>query len=205
MLCYIKNMSQAALNRITYELTEIGHSLTSYAELGLSIDDAAVAKLGQVVGDDVFGAEAAKLAVGTDKKDLVIAQSDETKALSMEFVRPVIHTLFANSARALGAWAVYGVNRYDKVGGRFEPHMDSAATTVAIVTVCGRRTMDIYRRYSDQNAAKPDTFRDIEYVVELGPGSVMLIDGQLDPPHSVTCTQAPSLSVIVDIPDLLRT
>jgi hypothetical protein len=197
-------MSREALDRITYELTEIGHALTSYAELGLDFNEAAITRLQEVVGNDVFGAEAAKLAKNTDKKDMIIAQSAETLALSTEFVRPAIHTLFADSSRALGTWALYGVNRYDKIGGTFEPHMDSAATTVAIVTLCGIRSMDIYRRYPDQNAAKPETFRDIEYTVELKPGSIMLIDGQLDPPHAVTCLEAPSLSVIVDVPDLLR-
>ncbi|MEO7364170.1 MAG: hypothetical protein ABIV43_01530 [Candidatus Saccharimonadales bacterium] len=107
-------MSREVLSRITDELTEVGHSLTYYSDLGLNFDLLAVTKLCEVVGKDFYGAQAAKLAENTDKKDLVIAQSDETLRLSTEFVSPVIDTLLAGSAQALGSWALYGVNRYDK-------------------------------------------------------------------------------------------
>lgn len=69
------------------------------------------------------------------------------------------------------------------MGGGFEPHMDSVSTTLAVVTLCGVRSVDIYRRSQDHLSTRLETFRNVEYVKQLEPGSIMLIDGQLDSPH----------------------
>jgi hypothetical protein len=197
-------MAYEVLERITNELTEVGHSVTSYSELGLDFDEIAVSRLREVVEGDTFDAEAAELTTDIDTNKMIIARGADTLRLGTAFVRPVMETLFADSPKALGKWALYAVNRYDEEGSRFAPHKDSVGGTVVVATLVGRRSMDIYRRYPDQREDRPETFREIEHTVELGPGSIMIIDGYLDPPHAVRCLEALSISAVVDIPDLLR-
>lgn len=197
-------MSPKVLERITYELTEVGHSVTSYAELSLYFDEAAVSRLREVVGSDTFDAEAAKLTSDVETNKMIIARGTDTLKIGTELVRPIMETLFADSPKALGKWALYAVNRYDEEGSRFAPHKDSVGGTVIVASLVGRRSMDIYRRYPDQREDRPETFKEIDYTVELGPGSVVIIDGYLDPAHAVLCLEAPSISAVVDIPDLLR-
>lgn len=196
-------MANKVLRRITEELTEIGHAVTSYEELGLDFDEQAVATLSEVVGKDVYGEQALQLVENTENTtNMIIAQGADTLRLGTDFVRPVIETLFAGSPRTLGKWALYAINRYE-AGGTFEPHMDSVGASVVVASISGVREMDIYKREADQLPEKPETYRVVERTLELYPGVIVILDGQLDPPHAVRCIE-PSLSAVIDVPDLLR-
>lgn len=196
-------MSSEVLQRISTDLSEVGHSVTSYDELGVEFDEAAASELVRVVGRDVFDPDALQHVTNIDDmQGMIIAKGAETLRLGKTFMEPVVAALFRHNPQALNGWSLYGLNRYD-AGGTFEPHMDSTGGTVIVATLSGERELDVYRREPDQHHDHPETFREIEYTRWLGRGSILLVDGELDPPHAVRCI-TPSASTVVDVPVLLR-
>ncbi len=198
-------VSTHALARITSELSAIGFSLTSYSELGLLFDAAAVEDMHKVVGADEFDADAAANVDNMDDmRDMAIARGMDTLRVGSEFATPLMDLLLYEDPLERNDWSLYAINRYDKVGASFEPHMDPPRGTVIVVSVSGRRSLGIYRRDADQTEDRPETFREIERSLLLVPGSILLIDGELGPPHEARCLEAPSLSLVIDVPFSMR-
>lgn len=196
-------MSSEVLERISAELSEVGHSITSYDDLGVEFDEAAASQLIGVVGQDVFDPDALQNVTNVDDmQKMIIAKGPVTLRLGRSFMEPIVMALFHHDQQALDGWSLYGLNRYE-AGGTFEPHMDSTKGTVVVATLCGERELDVYRREPGQRHDRPETFKEIEYRRRLGRCSILLLDGELDPPHAVRCT-VPSVSTVVDVPRLLR-
>jgi alkylated DNA repair dioxygenase AlkB len=144
------------------------------------------------------GAQALELTKHVDKRRMAVVQDEHCLALGRRFVDPLVGSLFADSERARANWSIYGVNRYE-TGGSFGSHRDSVGATVLIVTASGLRDFSVFEQEGS------DGLNQIERTFELGPGSVMILDGQLDPRHAVSCRVGPSVSAVLDVPDLLRT
>ncbi|HMT19159.1 MAG TPA: hypothetical protein PKD20_02585 [Candidatus Saccharibacteria bacterium] len=193
-------MLNNTLNRITNAMVTDGYALTSYAELGLPFDVAAVKQMQRVVEEDVFDPDAQ---AGVDNlenmKSMIIARSKKTLDIGRAFVAPAVDLLLTNNPNARDEWELYGINRYDKIGATFEPHIDPRGRLVIVASATGARILSIYRRDFDQDEHKPETFRVIDHTVIVRPGDLFLIDGEFGPPHAVECLEAPSMSVVADV------
>lgn len=190
-------MGSNKLERITYELDTKGFSVSSYDDLGLVFDSELVEKLCQASASASFSPAAAELTKHIEKQKMTMVQDESALAFGRLLVGPVVETLFAHSPRALKGWSLYAMNRYE-AGGKLGSHQDSVGSTVLVATVSGVRKFDVYKRGQAAIAGQ------IEESFLLSPGSIMLLDGQADPEHSVECIEGPSLSAVFDVPDLLR-
>lgn len=196
-------MSIEVMDRVTADLIADGCALTSLTELGLSFDEDQVAELCEVVRHDGFDpVAAANVDDMNNMKSMVIARGEDTLRLGTELVRPIMDELLISNPEALGKWSLYAFNRYDQVGGTFEPHMDPPGRLVVVASVVGVRSLGIYRKDPDQREDRPETFRVIDRHVLLNPGAIFLIDGEFGPPHEVRCLEAPSMAAVIDVPDV---
>lgn len=185
------------LQRITFELDTSGYSLTSYDQLGLEFDTDLAVRLCDVAAEGDFSSTAADLTKHIGKKLMTMVQDERALSFGRELVSPVVDTLFAGSPRARRDWQVYAMNHYE-TGGELGVHRDSVGSTVVVVTASGVRNFDVYKQESEGSP------NEIEHSFLLRAGSVMIIDGQIDPSHSVSCIEGPSVSAVLDVPDLLR-
>jgi len=190
----IRLMIKNELHRVSTELDTNGYSLTSFDQLGLKFDPDLAAELCATVEKFGSGQAALELTKHIEKKDMTIVQDEQALALGRLMVKPAVDALFAETPRALNNWALYGVNRYE-TGGAFGAHQDSTGATVLIVTASGVRNFDVYKKGQDG---------EVERSFLLKAGSVMILDGQMDPSHAVSCIEGPSVSAVLDVPDLLR-
>lgn len=199
----MNTIQEGLLKRVSSDLINDGCALTSFSELGVTPDEELTSDLCKAVQLDVFDPEArTNVDDIRNMRSMVIARGDETLRLGTEYVRPLMSSLLSSVDPTLGKWSLYAVNRYDEVGATFEPHMDPPGGLVVIAGIIGVRSLGLYRRDPDQQQDRPETFRVIDRYVTLDPGSVFLLDSQSGPPHEVECLEAPSLSAIVDVPDI---
>jgi len=181
----------AELARITTDLEQRGWAQTTFDALGLEIDAAAVERLAKACEGKPSGTEALKLTEHVDKERMTIVQDEECLADGRDFARPAVDSLFQDSPRARATWSLYGLNRYE-TGGHFGEHQDSTGSTVLIVSITGRRELTVGEGAAAQR-------------VGMTPGTITLLDAQHDPVHAVRCTEGPSISAVLDVPDMLRT
>jgi hypothetical protein len=163
-----------------------GYVLTSYTELGLFLDAALADELCTATATAEFGPDAAELTKHIDKQAMRMVQDERALLLGTRLVAPVVDSVFHASPRARSNWRLYALNRYE-TGGSLGEHRDSVGSTVFVVTFSGVRE-----------------FRVQGSTLVLEPGTVVILDGQHDLPHSVVCVKGPSVSAIFDVPDLLR-
>lgn len=185
------------LHRIASELGTIGYSVTSFDRLAVPFDEDLAADLSEATMLKGSGVRALELTKHVEKQRMTIVQDEHCLALGRRFVNPVVDALFAESKRARASWTIYGVNRYE-TGGSFGWHKDSVGATVLIVTASGLRDLSVFKDGGREG------IEGHEQTFELGAGSVMVMDGQLDPGHAVSCRVGPSVSAVLDVPDLLR-
>lgn len=187
------------ISRITHDLDTNGYALTSYDQLGLPFDPSLVGRLCAAAAEGTFSQAAADLTKHIEKSNMAMVQDERALVLGRELVRPVVETLFTESDKARQNWNLYAMNRYDKPGASLGSHQDSVGSTVLVVTASGVRDFNIHERpeYEGQQTPIKETYR-------VEPGSIMILDAQADPAHSVGCVEGPSVSAVLDVPDMLR-
>jgi hypothetical protein len=195
MLLMINN----ELQRVTHELDTNGYSLTSYDQLGLEFNADLVGRLCTAAAEGTFSASAADLTKHIEKQNMAMVQDENALKLGRLLVAPVVETLFQTSPRARANWNLYAMNRYDAGGAMLGAHQDSVGATVMVVTASGVRDFNVYRKEPEHGV-----FKEIEQSFRLEPGSVMILDAQVDPGHAVACIEGPSVSAVLDVPDMLR-
>jgi len=178
------------LQRIAVELEEHGFAQTTFDRLGLDFDHEAAGRISSTCENKSSGEEALKLTEHVPKDGMIIVQDKACIRDGQAFVRPVVDVLFRDSPRARASWSLYGLNRYE-TGGFFGEHQDSTGATVLIVSVTGRRELTVGVGSAAQRVA-------------MAPGDITLLDAQHDPVHTVRCTEGPSISAVLDVPDMLR-
>lgn len=189
-------MSKNEIYRVTQELDERGYSLTSYDQLDLPFDTELTDILCEAAARGSFSPSAADLTKHIEKQNMIMAQDDEVLRLGRLLVSPVVERFFGDNPHALGAWSLYAMNRYEE-GGKLGSHQDSVGSTVFVATVSGVRKFDVYRRISVDSEVLDESF-------VLSPGSIMILDGEIDPSHAVECLEGPSVTAVFDVPELLR-
>lgn len=186
-------------NRIAVELDKNSYALTSYKKLGLPFSPTLVGQLCTAAAEGAFSAAALDLTKHIEKSGMVMVQEEKTLALGRQLVRPVVELLFAESPRAVENWNLYAMNRYDTPGASLGSHQDSVGSTVLVVTASGVRDFNVHERPSFEGEQTP-----IASTIRVMPGDIMILDAQADPAHSVACLEAPSVSAVLDVPDMLR-
>jgi hypothetical protein len=192
-------MIKNELQRITDELDTKGYTQTSYDRLELEFDSNLIGRLCMAAAKGTFSESAADLTKHIKKQNMVMVQDEEALQLGRLLVAPVVNTLFYESSRARRDWNLYAMNRYDGPGASLGAHQDSVGSTVLVVTASGVRNFDVYKREPEYGV-----FKEVEESFRLEPGSVMILDAQADPGHAVACIEGPSVSAVLDVPDLLR-
>lgn len=187
------------LSRITQELGDRGYTLTSYERLGLPFDPKLVGELCTAAAAGTFSPSAADLTKHIEKSGMVMVQDETALDLGRRLVRPVVEAIFHESPHALSNWSLYAMNRYDAPAASLGSHQDSVGSTVLVVTASGVRDFNIHERPEFVGQETP-----IKETIRVEPGSIMILDAQADPAHSVTCVEGPSVSAVLDVPDLLR-
>lgn len=180
----------AELQRIAADLEERGWAHTTFNALGLTVDTDAVARIESACKNKPSGAEALKLTEHVSKARMTLVQDEGCIADGRAFVSPAVDLLFRDSARARATWTLYALNCYED-GGHFGEHQDSTGSTVLIVSLTGRRELIVGGCPGAQ-------------VVEMAPGSITILDAEHDPVHAVRCIEGPSISAVLDVPDMLR-
>lgn len=186
------------LRRVAQKLDDCGYALTSFDALEQELDVELASQLCELTACGEFSASAAELTERIKKQKMTMIQHEDAIAIGGQIVRSAVETIFNQSQRALQEWRLYALNRYEK-GGSLGAHQDSVGSTVIVITISGQRILDIYRK-----ERKYELFREIECSFTLNAGSMMILDGESDPGHAVRCTRGPSVSAVVDVPDLLR-
>jgi len=174
-----------AINVLGQQLRNTGSALTSWVELGLVYDEAGAGEVIRTVPEDLVWPH------DDEVKRSARAWSPACKAAAMVFARPVIDSLFEGDdyERARRDAHLFGVNYYENAS-VFPKHRDfnnSDLSTAVILSLSGVRRL------------KAD---DITY--RLKPFSILLLDGAINPEHLAVCEEGPSVSVVVDVPGLLR-
>lgn len=187
------------LTRITQELDGKGYTLTSYERLGLPFDSKLVGELCTAAAMGTFSPAAADLTKHIEKSNMAMVQDEAALELGRRLVRPVVETIFHGNTHALDKWSLYAMNRYDAPAASLGSHQDSVGSTVLVVTASGVRDFNIHERPEFVGQETP-----IKETIRVEPGSIMILDAQADPAHSVTCVEGPSVSAVLDVPDLLR-
>lgn len=187
------------LTRITQELDDKGYTLTSYEKLGLPFDPKLVGELCTAAAAGTFSPAAADLTKHIEKSNMAMVQDEAALELGRRLVRPVVEAIFHESPQALDGWSLYAMNRYDAPAASLGSHQDSVGATVLVVTASGTRDFNIHERPESVGQQTP-----IKETIRVEPGSIMILDAQADPAHSVTCVEGPSVSAVLDVPDLLR-
>jgi hypothetical protein len=199
LISIILLMIRTETSRIAEELDTKGYTLTSYDKLGLPFDPSLVGKLCTAAAGGTFSAAAADLTKHIEKSGMAMVQDESALVLGRQLVRPVVESLFADSPKALAGWNLYAMNRYDAPGASLGSHQDSVGSTVLVVTASGKRDFNIHERPSFNGEQTP-----ITETIQVVPGDIMILDAQADPAHSVACVEAPSVSAVLDVPDMLR-
>jgi hypothetical protein len=192
-------MSTSETLRIATELDTVGYSLTTYADLGLPFDETLAEKITLASAGAEFSPAAADLTKHIEKQHMTMVQEEEVLSMGRLIVAPVVDALFVGSPSALSNWNLYALNRYESVGA-LGAHQDSVGSTVFVATLAGEREFYIHR-IIDGPAQK---YGEVIDSFTLSPGSIVVLDGHIDPAHSVACLQSPSVSAVFDVPDLLR-
>lgn len=185
--------------RIAEELDTVGYALTTYERLGLPFDSVLVGRLCTAAVEGTFSAAAADLTKHIEKSSMAMVQEEDALVLGRQLVRPVVEMLFAETPSAIAKWNLYAMNRYDAPGASLGSHQDSVGSTVLVITASGVRDFNIHERPSFEGQQTP-----ITNSIRVVPGDIMILDAQADPAHSVACVEAPSVSAVLDVPDMLR-
>jgi hypothetical protein len=189
-------MAKNEVERIAIELETRGYCRTFFGLLGLSLDPDLTGRICDQAALGTFGESAAKLTEHVTKSDMAMIRDRDLRHMGHMLMNPVIEALFAPAQPT--NWELYTVNRYDTVGATLGSHQDHIGTTVLIATVHGSRQLDIL------NTPEPDVFDGVKESFTLATGSIMIMDPEADPGHAITCLEAPSISVVAGIPELIR-
>ncbi len=179
----------AHTNNITslgVELRTKGSAETSWAELGIPYCESWADEVIRTIPEHLVGGDFVE---GIRRE--AISMSRPCRTAAMEFARPVIGALFEGDdfEKAREKAYLFNVNYYetDAFKGGHRDFNNSDTMTAIVLTICGRRKLTA-------EGTKHDQAR----------GSIVLIDGGVNPWHSVICEEGPSVSVVVDVPELLR-
>lgn len=181
---------EAELQRINVEPEERGFAQTTFDGLGLEFDRDAAGRISSACEGRSSGEEALKLTEHVAKDGMIIVQDEACLREGQVLVRPAVDVLFHDSPSARATWSLYGINRYE-TGGLFGEHQDSTGATVLIVSITGHRELTVGVGSEARRVA-------------MAPGDITLLDAQHDPVHAVRCTEGPSISAVLDVPDVLR-
>jgi len=185
-------MKTPEVQRIAGELAGIGHTLSSFDQLGIADFEALAVDLRSVVAqNEQFSPEQAALRTG-----MVMCKDPLSKEAGRRMVRPVLAALFADKPAALEGWDMYTVNHY-QTGDFYPSHQDYVNGTVVVITAEGERLIEVYDKELED-----DVFRTVNTTYELRPGSILVLNGFMDIGHTATCTLGPSISVVGDVPEL---
>jgi hypothetical protein len=192
-------MALGELQRLAEELTEAGYALTSYADIGLELDVVLAQQLSETALKGIFSPDAAKLTERIEKQKMTMVQDELSIKLGRQMVAPIVEALFVSNKEAVEGWDLYAMNCYQE-GGGLGVHQDSVEKTVLVVTASGARRFDVYNRNEKEEAG----FTQPERSFLLNVGSIMILDAEADPGHSIECIEGPSVSAVLDIPALIR-
>lgn len=179
-------MTISAVDLMGERLKTTGYHLTSWGELGLPYN--------QTLAEQIIATAPEKLIERPQKEDGTrlnsISISSTCVEAARDLARPVVERLFDSDFHdeARNSWELFAVNYYQP-GDSFPPHTDfqePTPATVIILSLSGIRPFKV----SGQNYA-------------LEPSSIMLLNCAVNPLHSVGLMQGESVSVVVDVPDLI--
>jgi len=176
--------------RVGQQLDEIGHALTSFEQLGIEQYEALAIDLVTAIRSTDQYREANE----TGRTGMLMFREDAPLEAGRSLAQPVVETLFAGRAEAIRAMGMYAVNHYEE-GDFFNPHQDHFDGTVMIMTPMGRRKFDVYRKEPED-----DVFKEVSHSYDLGPGSIVLLNGYRNLGHAAKCIEGPSISVVADVP-----
>lgn len=195
-------MSAPEIGRVSSELLFPGYSLTSFDALGLGLSLNDVDELCTMV-DASAGSDAALEAVKhIEKQGMTIIQDDDCVNRGMQLMDPAVKTLFAGTDGGEG-WSLFGINRY-AAGATFGPHVDNVGKTVLIMTLRGERILDIHEKIEDKREEEGYIFGRVLDTIALRLGSIMILDRDADPGHAVRISLTDSISMVADVPGILR-
>lgn len=192
----------AELTRIAHDLEQVGYAVTSYEALGVDFDAVAARSLDQAVVSAQESAEALEVVKHITKQAMTIVQDPRCMELGRGLIQPAIGALLVDrpEQEQETLWTLFGLNRYEQ-GGQFGPHRDDVSASVLVVTVSGSRNFDLYKTTA---TSRQDELTDVEASFSLGPGSILILDGEKDPGHAISDTPEASVVAVADIPFILR-
>lgn len=178
------------VSRVSQQLDQVGHALTSFEAIGI-LQYEALAKdlLTAVEATDQY-----REARDEGRTGMLMFRESEPLEKGRRLIRPVVEILFEGNPEAIDALGMYAINHYE-TGDFFNPHQDHFDGTVMIMTPLGQRRFDVYRKEPED-----DVFEEINESYVLGPGSIMVLNGYKNLGHAATCLDGPSISVVADVP-----
>lgn len=178
-------MAVTEIDLIGEQLKATGYYKTSWEELGLEYDADAI----QAVFDAIPNVPPRVVDIDEMPIKCTITNS-ECDAAIQRLGAPVIEYLFSGIQNqfARERRRVFGANYY-LTGDFFTHHKDyrrPEIMTAVVLSLSGVRNLVV----SGQGH-------------RMEPGSIMLIDGMHNPVHSAQCLEGPSISAVIDVPELL--
>lgn len=173
------------IETIGVELRNTSYYATSWEALGLPYDE--------VLAEEVI-ATCSENAIRPPQEEVqrsARGTSPACVAAAQRLVRPIVESLFVGDEyeNARNNWFLFGVNYYER-GDVFPRHHDfkkPELSTVVIASLTGIRRLKV-------EGSPPIT---------TAPGSITLLNGATNPEHQAWCVEAPSISVVASVPDIL--
>lgn len=180
------------LQRVSEQLNEVGHALTSFEQLGIE----QYGELATDLNDAVRDTEQQRRLDESEpeRTGMLMFREEAPLAAGRRIITPIAEVLFSGNEAALRGLGMYAVNHYRK-GDFFNPHQDHFDGTVMITTTMGERNFDIYEKEPED-----DVFKTIAHSYKLKAGSIALLNGFHNLGHAAQCTEGPSVSVVADVP-----
>jgi hypothetical protein len=162
--------------------------VTSWQELGVPYDEEISELVLQTATQSLLRRPQEEGAL----REVARGASEDCRATARLLAEPIVERLFGGAlyVKARQDWFLFGVNYYEQ-GDVFPVHRDlnnPDLTTVVIMSLSGVRMLRV--------EGNPP--------VRLTKGSIALLDGGANPEHTAWCVEGPSVSVVVDVPALLR-
>ncbi|HMT19153.1 MAG TPA: hypothetical protein PKD15_03910 [Candidatus Saccharibacteria bacterium] len=184
------------------QLERVGFAHTSFEELGINRSADLVDEIASRVNESKGSPEAMKVVEHIDKNNMMIVQDPICLELGRRYIKPAIEVLFHDQPEALETWALFGLNRY-RAGGKFGPHRDYVGKSVLVFTVTGERDFDIYHTEPDDPENKTD-FDTVIASYRQKPGSIMVLDRDIDPAHAVKLALTDGIVAVADVDGVIR-
>lgn len=178
------------IHRVSQQLNEVGHALTSFDALDLEYPEQLAAQLHESfkTTEQYAGVQE------TGRTGMLMYRDNAPLEVGRRIISPVVEKLFADQPDVAKDLGMYAVNQYE-AGDFFNPHQDHFDGTVMIATTAGVRNFDVYNKELED-----DVFKTVSHSYRLGIGSIVLLNGYKNLGHAAQCLEGPSVSVVSDVP-----